>query len=176
MGTHGAPVWVTMRSKTILLLLVSLAGSALGVACSGSESTDLTQGVGNDDDEELSKLQACGGIAGLKCSSGKVCVDDPRDSCNPGKGGRDCMGVCVDPSKTARCGGIAGLVCKTGQVCVDDPKDSCNPSAGGRDCMGYCVKVQTGSGPHCPTIRCASGFHCEEKGINGGSIGVCIHD
>jgi hypothetical protein len=32
------------------------------------------------------------------------------------------------------------------------------------------------SGAHCPTIRCASGFHCEEKGINGGTIGVCLQN
>lgn len=38
----------------------------------------------------------CGGIAGLPCPKGKVCVDDPSDSCDPATGGRDCSGMCVN--------------------------------------------------------------------------------
>ncbi|MER5886197.1 hypothetical protein ABT160_20435 [Streptomyces sp. NPDC001941] len=37
----------------------------------------------------------CGGFAGLPCPEGFVCVDDPRDSCDPKKGGADCGGICV---------------------------------------------------------------------------------
>ncbi|RKU49143.1 hypothetical protein DL546_008149 [Coniochaeta pulveracea] len=43
----------------------------------------------------------CGGIAGLVCKDGKgkpdgrLCVDDPRDDCDPKKGGADCGGICV---------------------------------------------------------------------------------
>ena len=37
---------------------------------------------------------ACGGFAGLPCPSGKTCVDDPTDSCDPTKGGADCIGIC----------------------------------------------------------------------------------
>lgn len=55
--------------------------------------------------EEL--RQACGGIAGLPCPDGYLCVDDPRDDCDPQNGGADCMGICRrdrctydDPSKT----------------------------------------------------------------------------
>src|SRR5262245_6214199 len=36
----------------------------------------------------------CGGIAGIPCPSGCVCVDDPRDDCNPKRGGADCSGIC----------------------------------------------------------------------------------
>jgi hypothetical protein len=36
----------------------------------------------------------CGGIAGIPCSEGCVCVDDPRDDCNPKRGGADCGGIC----------------------------------------------------------------------------------
>lgn len=37
----------------------------------------------------------CGGIAGFPCEGGKVCVDDPRDDCDPRRGGADCGGICV---------------------------------------------------------------------------------
>lgn len=38
----------------------------------------------------------CGGIAGLQCTNGGACVDDPRDSCNPVIHA-DCSGVCIPP-------------------------------------------------------------------------------
>ncbi|EFQ25858.1 hypothetical protein CGRA01v4_14262 [Colletotrichum graminicola] len=37
----------------------------------------------------------CGGFPGTKCPDGKICVDDPRDDCIPGKGGADCIGLCL---------------------------------------------------------------------------------
>lgn len=37
----------------------------------------------------------CGGFAGFPCPEGKVCVDDPRDDCDPRHGGADCIGVCI---------------------------------------------------------------------------------
>ena len=36
----------------------------------------------------------CGGIAGIPCSEGFVCVDVPGDGCNPNRGGADCAGYC----------------------------------------------------------------------------------
>ncbi|KAF7507109.1 hypothetical protein GJ744_010922 [Endocarpon pusillum] len=42
------------------------------------------------------KGPSCGGFAGLHCPRGKVCVDDPRDSCDPRQGGADCIGTCID--------------------------------------------------------------------------------
>jgi hypothetical protein len=39
--------------------------------------------------------QMCGGIAAISCPTGKTCVDDPSDDCNPAKGGADCSGICV---------------------------------------------------------------------------------
>jgi hypothetical protein len=45
--------------------------------------------------------QMCGGFAGLKCPQpGQVCVDDPRDGCDPKDGGNDCGGLCVWPKET----------------------------------------------------------------------------
>lgn len=44
--------------------------------------------------------QICGGIAAIPCPTGKMCVDDPSDNCDPAKGGSDCSGVCVSaPAK-----------------------------------------------------------------------------
>ncbi|KAL8645753.1 MAG: hypothetical protein Q9210_006535 [Variospora velana] len=38
----------------------------------------------------------CGGFANLQCpSEDQVCVEDPRDSCDPGAGRADCSGACV---------------------------------------------------------------------------------
>ncbi|KAL0935820.1 proteinase inhibitor kazal [Colletotrichum truncatum] len=37
----------------------------------------------------------CNGFIGLQCPEGMWCMDDPRDSCNPKKGGADCIGICI---------------------------------------------------------------------------------
>jgi hypothetical protein len=37
----------------------------------------------------------CGGIAGIPCADGQICIDDPRDDCDPKHGGADCGGICV---------------------------------------------------------------------------------
>lgn len=37
----------------------------------------------------------CGGFAGIRCPSGLTCYDDPRDDCDPKRGGADCGGVCL---------------------------------------------------------------------------------
>lgn len=41
-------------------------------------------------------LVSCGGFAGTVCATGLVCVDDPRDDCDPEIGGADCIGLCVN--------------------------------------------------------------------------------
>jgi hypothetical protein len=39
--------------------------------------------------------QPCGGFAGLECPGpNQICIDDPRDNCDPKKGGADCIGIC----------------------------------------------------------------------------------
>lgn len=40
-------------------------------------------------------FRQCGGFAGIPCPTDFVCVDDPRDDCNPFTGGADCIGICV---------------------------------------------------------------------------------
>lgn len=68
---------VILSSAAALSLLVS--GCAADVAPSSDEL----------------RRPACGGIAGLPCPDGRVCVDDPRDDCDPDNGGADCGGICV---------------------------------------------------------------------------------
>lgn len=52
----------------------------------------------------------CGGVGGIQCPSGMMCVDDPSDDCDPNRGDADCGGICVSPSQTAEtaCGGEPG--------------------------------------------------------------------
>ncbi|MGB0128831.1 MAG: Kazal-type serine protease inhibitor family protein [Rhodocyclaceae bacterium] len=66
-------------------------GKTYGNAC-----TAAAAGVSIDHDGECKAPQpvACGGIAGLKCPEGQVCVDDPGDTCDPKQGGADCAGLC----------------------------------------------------------------------------------
>ena len=45
----------------------------------------------------------CGGIAGLTCPEGMICVDNPQDGCDPKTGGRDCMGMCVRGGDQGSC-------------------------------------------------------------------------
>lgn len=45
--------------------------------------------------DELVRPRFCGGIAGFPCPEGFVCIDDPRDDCDPENGGADCGGICV---------------------------------------------------------------------------------
>jgi hypothetical protein len=37
----------------------------------------------------------CGGFGNIPCPKPGVCVDDPRDECNPGQGDSDCIGICL---------------------------------------------------------------------------------
>ncbi|HEX8824817.1 MAG TPA: hypothetical protein VF794_33160 [Archangium sp.] len=43
----------------------------------------------------------CGGIAGFPCAEGFLCVDDPKDDCEPNQGGADCGGICRMEKKRA---------------------------------------------------------------------------
>lgn len=47
------------------------------------------------------KNEMCGGFMGLPCKDKtQVCLDDPRDECDPKTGGADCAGVCVWPHRS----------------------------------------------------------------------------
>lgn len=66
-------------------------GKTYGNAC-----TAAAAGVSVEHEGECKKTepQACGGIAGIQCADGGICVDDPTDDCDPRQGGADCPGIC----------------------------------------------------------------------------------
>jgi hypothetical protein len=63
----------------------------------------------------------CGGIAGIQCPDGQVCIDDPSDSCDPNHGGADCGGICVDQT-VKPCG---NTICPTGTTCCNPLTSTC---------------------------------------------------
>lgn len=90
----------------------------------------------------------CGGIGNIQCEGGadgaEICIDDPRDSCDPKKGGRDCSGICVVNSKRPVeekriCATLSGFQCLEGEKCVDDPDNKDCTSGIAADCPGVCV-------------------------------------
>ncbi len=65
--------------------------------------TIMTVGVVTllEDDSSSSSASSapmCGGIAGIPCDEGMICIDDPSDDCDPTQGGADCSGICVTDS------------------------------------------------------------------------------
>jgi hypothetical protein len=187
--------------STTRLFGISIGLSALlaTFACGSSVEDDSASTGGAGAQQDLRSVEHCGGIAGLKCSGTLTCVDDPIDSCDPANGGKDCSGICVDVSKAQQCGGIAAIQCADGAQCVDNPNDHCDPSHGA-DCSGICVKAACDPklaltatckpGTHweqakcacvaakasCADLKCGAGYHCEEKGINGGTVPACLKD
>jgi hypothetical protein len=53
-------------------------------------------GAGLAFDAPGSCVQQCGGFAFRPCDGGLTCADDPLDACDPGAGGADCGGLCVE--------------------------------------------------------------------------------
>jgi hypothetical protein len=65
-------------------------------ACPHSFCTNGLCGVSID---SCAERKFCGGIAGFPCPDGLQCIDDPRDDCDPARGGADCGGICVNKSE-----------------------------------------------------------------------------
>lgn len=89
-------------SRKSLSFYVIAATAILGVGCSGTD-----EGAGRATEEPLAESRQgvgefCGGFAAIPCPEGLVCVDDPRDQCDPATGGADCGGICVRPHKAKK--------------------------------------------------------------------------
>ncbi|MCI0562334.1 MAG: Kazal-type serine protease inhibitor family protein [Nitrososphaera sp.] len=71
-------------------------GKTYGNACEAAAA-----GVSIEHEGECAPAKPieCGGIQGLPCPDGQVCVDDPKDDCDPEKGGADCSGICINLRK-----------------------------------------------------------------------------
>ncbi len=74
-------------------------------------------------------VQSCGGFAGLACSPpDDQCLDDPKDDCDPTRGGADCGGICVGKNDDCRVKG-----CGANRMCTPCRSGtwSCVPQGGG---------------------------------------------
>ncbi|MBI1817633.1 MAG: Ig-like domain-containing protein [Deltaproteobacteria bacterium] len=109
----------------------------------------------------------CGGLAGLACPAGSMCVDDPTDNCDPAVGA-DCQGVCV-PEKPKQCTkdadcpalGVPCFLCADGSTacprsfCADGVCNAtfnqCPPPGSG---MGAAIAVE----PSSLTVSCSGEF------------------
>ena len=119
--------------------------------------------IASMDAEAVTKM--CGGIAGLTCPKGYDCkltshMPDAAGTCHK----HSCVqtGVCAISAHFdhTKCACVPN-------VCVD--MIACVAGSHWDSALCTCVKS-----PTCLTLTCASGSHCEMKGINGGSIAVCI--
>ncbi len=84
----------------------------------------------------------CGGIAGLRCPLPMVCIDEPDDTCVPGRGA-DCIGRCVAPGEAPQRPGLRRPV-------RDDPAA----------CKGLTFRCEVGEVRYSD----ASGCGCEQAG------------
>ncbi|KAL8784992.1 MAG: hypothetical protein Q9213_003653 [Squamulea squamosa] len=121
----------------------------------------------------------CGGIGNIQCAGlDEICVDDPRDTCDPNNGGRDCGGICVvKPPEKRLCDSRGLPPCLPGETCVHDPKSGCGAA---QDCPGVCTPKKI-----CATLaglQCDKGEQCVDDvgnldctgGIAADCPGICV--
>jgi hypothetical protein len=108
-------------------------------------------------DNRTPALQRCGGFAGVPCAPGFTCVDDPRDTCDPARGGADCSGICVQIAPNP----CAGILCRAGTTCC--------PACGGV-CIPGDVPCSIALCPRelCGPVVCPPGTVCCNS-----SCGIC---
>lgn len=96
----------------------------------------------------------CGGLLGLQCANGEVCVYNSM--CDPNNGGSDCTGVCQE----AQDGGSANVCmassdCSMGQVCVNGQCLFSNPGTDGGSNSNACMTSNDcAMGQSCIAGRC----------------------
>ena len=173
---------MTSRFAVVVGLCAVFFGGAAGCAMGGADETGASG-------EELRRF--CGGIAGIPCRDGFVCVDDPRDSCDPMTGGADCGGVCRrahrtrcdygDPSRSYvsrdpdQCAAIH-FFCETGAPFFDDCGCGCEGV-----CLttAFCVEGYTWDETTCSCVPTESGERCGDRVCGAGQVccnascGIC---
>ena len=138
-----------------------LFAAAALVACAGSDS--ITPTTGN---EVTGLTPACGGIAAIPCPKGYACVTtskvpDARGRCKKQK-------TCVQTMMCTLTSHWDSTVCAcVPNECVD--KVMCMLGSHWDGTLCECVEDVT-----CSELECSKGYHCEMKGLNGGSTAVCI--
>jgi hypothetical protein len=104
----------------------------------------------------ISASTICGGVMGISCLAGQVCIDDPSDKCDPAVRGTDCMGICVVPTGVS-CGGFTGSACPVHQACISG-QGTTSAAPHGADLLGVCAKS-----PACGGIghlQCPATYTC----------------
>jgi hypothetical protein len=87
-----------MFSRWIVGAVVGVSAVLFGAGCGDTvEAQDTTSSS-----PVVQEPLVCGGIQGIPCPTGQVCVYP--DDCDPEQGGSDCSGICQDaPHKLNRC-------------------------------------------------------------------------
>jgi hypothetical protein len=86
-----------MKTNIIVQTILG-ATAALWLCACGSVDVESAE-IESVGEAELAVQTLCGGFGGALCPHGYVCVDDPRDECDPASGGADCAGVCEKDKK-----------------------------------------------------------------------------
>lgn len=112
----------------------------------------------------------CGGIAGIPCPGGYVCVDDPADGCDPATGA-DCGGRCQREEPGGGYNPCAAILCIVGTTCCPNCGGICVPPGtactdalcGGEPCgAGFCAAGEFCCNPSCG-ICAPLGGYCTEQ-------------
>lgn len=166
-----------MFKQLFAVALLSFSGLSVAACAGSADGVDDTAST----DEEIISGSMCGGIAALQCPQGYDCklagnYPDASGTCRKSRiEGHTCGGFvmnayqcptgysCIMTSKTPDMPGK----CHKDVACVQ--KVMCMVNAHFDTSLCQCVNNVT-----CKTLTCAGGYHCEMKGINGGSIGACI--
>jgi hypothetical protein len=143
--------WRGNRRRAGALGAAFLAALAVSDAASGRRRDRPDRGARRQGDGSRWR---CGGVAGTSCPKGLICIDDPRDACDPAAGGADCGGVCVgkrrNPCARMRCAEGTACCPRCGGLCI--PRDVsctgslCNPTP--------CNEVVCGPGEFCCNESC----------------------
>lgn len=113
----GAHMRTQIGCVAMLVLSASGCGADANITDVSTTQQSTEDGVRK---HAASPSTVCGGVLGLSCPSGQLCIDDPADKCDPAAGGRDCVGTCVVPTGSL-CGGFVAAQCPAAQRCIADP-------------------------------------------------------
>lgn len=149
-------------------VLAGIAGAALAAVGIGRGRASAAQTPWWQDYVDFSGSY-CGGIAGILCPAGYICVGDPDDSCDPATGGADCAGTCQKQTDASAC---AAILCETGTFCCDDGcgNGSCVPI--GEVCpQATCEPPADDDASACAAVLCETGTQCCDDGHGNG---ICV--
>jgi hypothetical protein len=177
-GINGGAVPVCIKDSVVGKTCADLGGTCLPLtfpmgSCQPGQIADTSAGL-------------CSPIPGLSstCCHGAPVQSCATFSCTAGyhcemkgiNGGA--VPACIkDPIVGKTCADLGGtclpLTFPMGQCAADETPDPtaglCAPLPG--QSATCCVPA-----PSCASFVCSAGYHCELKGINGGSVPVCIKD